>query len=215
MTNLLAGSSRYVSTMGGTDEVGRRTVQILRLLEDGVHPVVWQVCFDSEKAAADLYKWIRSKTESWELWGRIALRLGADAAHSLSLTAALTEERERKAAERERRRQEDEDRRLAQTIDLYLFTPAGKRPYLGLERGSDSTPFFIMKFDEKWERDRVSDWLAYNKQHFAEMERMFHELGQLALERHILDGMRATEKHVKSRGEADRGRRPLRFWRGE
>lgn len=209
------GTSRYFPAMGGTDEVGRRTVQILRSLADGAYVAVWQLCLDSSKAAAQLYGWMRSKPERWNFWGRLSFRIGGEAAGPLILSAAMADEQERRATERERREREKSQARLANTITLYLFTPNKKRPYLGLERGNESDPFFVMKFDEKWERDRVSDWLAYQQEQFAEMEQMFCEFGQLALERHILAGMREAEKDAKTRGISAGGRRPLRFWRGE
>ncbi|MEO7469109.1 MAG: hypothetical protein ABIV36_19000 [Sphingobium limneticum] len=209
------GTGRYFPAMGGADEIGRRTLQIHRRLADGAHVVVWQLCLDSRKAAAQLHDWMRSKPDRWDFWGRLSFRIGAQAAGPIILTAAMADEQERRAAEREDRNRQREEARLAATINLFLFTPARKRPYLGLERGNESDPFFVMKFDEKWERDRVSDWLAYQQGQFAQMEQMFQELGQLALERHILAGMRATERDAMTRGISAGGRRPLRFWRGE
>jgi hypothetical protein len=167
-------------------------------IADGTHVAVWQLCLDTRKAAGQLHDWLRSTPDRWEFWGRLAFRIGAEASGPLILTAAMADEEERRVAERERRDREKEEIRLAATITLYLFTPAKKRPYLGLERGNDSDPFFVMKFDEKWERDRVSDWLAYQQGQFAQMEQMFHELGQLALERHILAGMRETERYAQA-----------------
>ncbi|MCC4254749.1 hypothetical protein [Sphingobium naphthae] len=210
-----SGTSRYFPAMGGADAIGSRTVQILHRLTDGTHIAVWQLCLDSRDAAAQLYDWMHSKPERWDFWGRLSFRIGAEASGPLILAAAMSDEQERRATERERREREKSQARLASTITLYLFTPTKKRPYLGLERGNESDPFFVMKFDEKWERDRVSDWLAYQEGKFAEMERIFREFGQLALERHILAGMRATERESKLRGISAGGRRPLRFWRGE
>lgn len=212
--DLVAGLSGYVPQIGGTGRSESRTVRLLRRLRDGIHVAVWSVELDSRKAAAALHTWMQARPAEWSFWGRLAFRLGPSAASALILEAAKADEDRRIERERARRAEEKEHARLARKIELFHFDPKGGRPALGLERGNASNPFFRMRFGEKWERDRVSDWLAYQVGSFAEMAEIFEEHGQNALEQHILNGMRAAEREAKAAGLACGGRRPLRFWRG-
>ncbi|KAA9019610.1 hypothetical protein [Sphingobium limneticum] len=208
------GPSNYVPRLGlGIGNIPR--VEILRRRFDGEVVPVWSVLLGTPKAARTLHKWMMENPESWSVWGRLALRLGTEAAGRMIMAAATRHEQARIESERERRDAEKEQRRLSREITLYYYDPKKKAPSLGLERGNESRPFFRMTFTEKWERDRVLDWIKHQRAHFADMEEMWAEHGALALERHILAGMRETERDVKARGMGAGGRRPLRFWRGE
>ncbi len=72
-----------------------------------------------------------------------------------------------------------------------------------------------MRFSEKWERERVLDWLRWQKSRFIEFRDLLAAEGSAAVERTIIAGMRETEANIKARGLSTGGRRPLRFWRGE
>ncbi|WP_157099179.1 hypothetical protein [Novosphingobium rosa] len=215
MSNLLSGTSRYVAQMEDAGHAAGPCVRILRSLADDTHVVVWHVRLDTPEEAASIRDWLTSTPERLRFWGRVAFRLGPDAAGPVILASARFAEAERQEAERRERERIEEEARRADEITLYTYTPHKKAPYLGLERGNKREPFFVMRFDERWERDRVCDWLMYQKARFAEMERLFQTSGQLALEKHVLDGMLATEKDARRRGISAGGRRPLRFWRGE
>ncbi|WP_230768890.1 hypothetical protein [Sphingomonas sp. Leaf4] len=72
-----------------------------------------------------------------------------------------------------------------------------------------------MRVSEKWERDRVVDWLRWQQPRFHEFQEYLDEHGSLELERLVLAGMRDAERAAKAKGITSAGRRPLRFWRGE
>lgn len=209
-----AGTTTYVPHIGA-GEPGGRTVEILRRHLDGQAHSVWAVTLETPKAARALHAWMTTNPNCWSFWGRLALRVGPEAAGRLIMRAAAEHERDRIEREREQRADAREQARLARQIELFYYDPKKKPPSLGLERGNESSPFFRMTFTEKWERDRVLDWLRNRRELFAEMEELWSEHGSLALERHILAGMRETERDVKARGISAGGRRPLRFWRGE
>ncbi len=210
---LFVGPDNYVPRLGTGDDAC--TVEILRRRSDGQIVPVWSVVLDGPKAARTLYDWMMTNPPSWSMWGRLSLRVGPEAAGRLIMKAADEHERVRIEQERLRRENQKEQARLSRQITLYYYDPKKKAPSLGLERGSENSPFFRMTFTEKWERDRVLDWLTNQRAHFADMEELCAKHGALALERHILAGMRETERVVKARGDSAGGRRPLRFWRGE
>lgn len=212
--DLFAGASNYVPRLSAGGE-GARTVEILRRLPDGDVVPVWSVLLETPKAARALYRWMTSNPVSWSVWGRLSVRLGPEAASRLIMKAAAEHEQDRIEREREQRAVAKEQARLARQIELFYYDPKKKAPSLGLKRGNENRPFFRMTFTEKWERDRVLDWLRNRREFFAEMEELWSEHGSLALERHILARMRETERDVKARGLSAGGRRPLRFWRGE
>ncbi|MEC3950140.1 hypothetical protein [Sphingobium sp. HWE2-09] len=210
---LFVEPNNYVPRLGTGDDA--RMVEILRRRADGQIVPVWSVALDCPKTARTLYDWMRTNPDSWSMWGRLSLRVGPEAAGRMIMEAAAEHERVRIEQERRRRENEREQARLSREITLYYYDPERKAPSLGLERGSDKSPFFRMTFTERWERDRVLDWLKNQREHFADMEELWAEHGAMALERHILAGMRETERALKARGDSAGGRRPLRFWRGE
>ncbi|WP_206240475.1 hypothetical protein [Novosphingobium terrae] len=197
------------------DGPGRNAVALFRNRDDGSQAIVWQQSCESQEGASALHEWMLLRSDLWNFWGRLAARLGADPAGMLILKAARADEEERQNQVREAEKHRLEEERLSRVITLYCYTPKGKRPYLGLERGNADEPFFKMSFAAEWECDRVVDWLQYQRKRFEEMAQLLADSGQLALERHILEGMRAAERDAKARGISVGGRRPLRFWRGQ
>lgn len=162
-----------------------------------------------------VFEWMCQRPGDWPLWGRIACLFG-DAA----LLAMVVEPAERDAEmavirAEETRLAAEEQARLHRQIDLYILNEKNRRPGLSLENGDATHPFFVMRFSEKWERERVLDWLRWQKGRFLEFRELFDAEGAEALERVIIAGMRQTEAEIKARGLSSGGRRPLRFWRGE
>jgi len=165
--------------------------------------------------ARSIFDWMCLRPGDWPLWGRLAYLFGEEAVRSVVIAAA-EREAEKAAIEAEEARLEEEERiRLRRQIDLYILDPKSKRPGLSLQSGDEKKPFFLMSFSEKWERERVLDWLRWQKHRFHEFRDLFQAEGPVALERLVIAGMRATEAEIRTRGLASRGRRPLRFWRGE
>lgn len=202
----------FVPNLTHADEVG--VVALLRQLPGCQQIAVWsRECATVE--ASLIHDWMQSQIAQWPIWGRIAMRLGGDVLDPMLLDGARCAEDRRIETERAAQIEADEHRRKAAEITLFLYDSKEKRPALGLERGCDDVPFWKMKFEEKWERDRVVDWLRWQKTEFADFEAYFREFGSLELERHVLAGMRAGETAARARGLTSTGRRPLRFWRGE
>lgn len=181
---------------------------------DGARTEWWRSYVGADRAEM-LFEWMSARPGEWPLWGRLAILFGEMALRSLILAAAEREAEEAAlAAERARLEEEDRTRRHRQ-IDLFILDEKRKRPGLSLQSGDERRPFFVMRFSEKWERERVLDWLRWERPRFAEFRDLCGSQGSVALERLIIAGMRETEARIKAAGLASGGRRPLRFWRGE
>lgn len=189
-------------------------VHLLKMMSDGVPATVWRR-FAGEAETRDIYYWIHDRPDQWHYWGRLVILFGDHALDSV-LVQEWQLEAEILAAQVETERLEQEDRyRRHQKIDLFILDGRNERPGLSLRSGDQKKPFFVMRFSEKWERERILDWLRWQKPSFIELRDLHEANGAVALERAIIAGMRATEDEVKATGKAAGGRRPLRFWRGE
>lgn len=165
--------------------------------------------------ARTIFDWMTRRSAEWPLWDRAAVLFGEAAVRSLVVVPA-EREAEADAFEAEHiRLQAEDDERLRKEIDLFILDPKGRRPGISLESANEQRPFLVMRFSEKWERERVLDWLRWQKARYFEFRELFDAQGQVAVERAIIAGMRETEADVKARGLSSGGRRPLRFWRGE
>lgn len=178
------------------------------------HFEAWRSYVGADRATM-VFDWMVGQPSQWPLWGRIAVLFGEAALHPLVITAA---EREAALAVREteqaRLGEEARVQRHSQ-VDLFILDPKGNRAGLSLKSGDESSSFFVMRFSEKWERERVLDWLRWQMSQFVAFRDLHDSEGSVALERLIIAGMRETEAQVKARGLSSGGRRPLRFWRGE
>ena len=180
---------------------------------------VWRFEADDAGAARQLFDWIQARPERWAFWGLLATTFDKDIVVSLVAEEAGRDAREaaaKAALEREQEQtQEQENLRLSRQIDLYIHDKRGHRPGLSLESANDTLPFWKMNFSERWERERVLDWMHRQKGSFAEWREHLESHGKESLDRLLMAGMRETERDVKARGLAARGQRPLRFWKGE
>lgn len=206
------GSAPFMPHVSKTE--GRcATVSLLRRLPNGTHAAVWShAC--APKDAKAICAWMWERPESWSFWAELARCEGADALDGRIVAAARREAEDRAASERYIRLAERRAARLADGIRLYLFSPVGRRPSLGLQRVGDRGCFWRMSFVERWERDRVADWLRWQRDRFDDFDAFFAEHGGLALERLVLAGMREAEREAEEDGTACDGPRPLRLWRG-
>lgn len=162
-----------------------------------------------------VFDWMGGRPAEWPLWARAAILFGEAALRAMVIEPA--EQASRQAAEDARKARLDEEARLERhsKVDLFVLDPRGGRTGLSLKSGDESSSFFIMRFSEKWERERVLDWLHWQRDRFLAFRDLHDSDGSAALERVIIAGMRETEAKVKAQGLASGGRRPLRFWRGE
>jgi len=165
--------------------------------------------------ATVVFDWMADRRDEWQAWVRLVDLFGHDALSVIVVEEALAAGRQVLAAAEAIRRADEERRRLHEEVDLFLHDERGKHPRLSLESGDEHKPFFVMRFTERWERDRVVDWLRWQKGSYVAFRDLVAREGAIALEREILSAMRAFEAAAKKRGIASGGRRPLRFWRGE
>lgn len=189
-------------------------VHLLRMMPDGVPVAIWRR-FAGEAEAHDIYHWMNLRPDHWHYWGRLEILFGNEILESVIVEDSRLEAEVRATQAEQERLEREDDYRLHQEIDLFILDDRGERPGLSLESGNETKPFFVMSFSEKWERERILDWLRWQKPRFIEFRDLKASKGSVALERAIIAGMRVTENEMKAAGLAAGGRRPLRFWRGE
>lgn len=97
-----------------------------------------------------------------------------------------------------------------------LFKRDTKRGYvLELQRESRATADWKVVYDRASERDRLCDWLRWQKPRFLEFLDHAVKHGDEALIRRVTDEMFEVERRVKKEGLGAGGMRPLRMWRGD
>lgn len=201
------------------------TVRLVRELACGGRPLlaaaVWSQDYGDVSTAEAAFEAIGAHAQKFEHWGVAAQAMGAG---WLAPTLAdivdrhveeVREERERLARDKAAEEAKAERKRLAAvTISAHLRERKG-RFVIDLDRGgADGERIWSTGFDERWERDRLWDWLRWRTERFEEFAAFLREAGDLDLERRLLREMLATEQLVKKQGLGSGGRRPLRFWRG-
>ncbi len=121
------------------------------------------------------------------------------------------------AATDARRQAADEAADTARKHQLVnLFTCDTKRGYvLELQRKSRDAADWKTVYDRASERDRLCDWLRWQKPRFLDFLDYAARNGDEGLTRLLTDEMFETERSVKKQGRGAGGVRPLRMWRGE
>lgn len=138
-----------------------------------------------------------------QIFGPAAITAAVDRA----VENARTIRREQATAEAQRRR----DQKI-----IGLYARDTKRGYkLELQRKSDNQPEWSVRYDRASERDRLCDWLRWQKPRFAAFLNHAAEHGPEALTRLLIDEMFETERRIKKEGRGAGGMRPLRMWRGD
>ena len=158
-------------------------------------------------AIREIFGWISGKSEDCVVWARTARLFGADA-----LTTTLTEGAQRDAEKRavaaeESRLKEDCRLRQRMNIGLYILDEQGERPGLFLKSEDMKIGFWKMRLSERWERERILDWLRWQKNRFVEFREIVEAEGAIALERLIIAGMLEKERDMKTRKVASGGLR--------
>jgi len=199
------------------------TVRILRDLLCGealAHRVVaWSADYADPADASDAYEALSLHPDLLNYWSVGATAFGAGwltptiSAHVQEYVTERIESRlmaDREAEEAHKLAEKE----AAAATKVTLYHVARKKMFcLTLERGDDE--FWSISFEEKWERERFSDWMRRQKHRFAEFAESMKEGDRFELERKLLREMLVTEQVVKKQGLGAGGRRPLRFWRGE
>lgn len=143
-------------------------------------------------------------------YGRVTMIFGPAA-----ITAAFDElvEETRKARGKQAAA---EAQRLRDAKIITLYTRDSKRDYkLELQRRSDDEAEWSVRYDRASERDRLCDWLRWQKPRFAAFLDHAAKHGRETLTRMLLDEMFETERRIKKEGRGAGGMRPLRMWRGD
>lgn len=111
---------------------------------------------------------------------------------------------------------EVEEKRQRDRHVINLYAPDTKRGYkLELQRKGENDADWSVRYDRASERDRLCDWLRWQKPRFAKFLDDAAEHGLEVLTRMLIDEMFATERRVKKEGRGAGGLRPLRMWRGD
>ena len=184
-------------------------VLLLERPGSGIVVPLYAAVFNS-KAERDGVLAAAKDRETIEFWGRLVLALRPAQLEPI-LAALAAKARKAAQAEAEARRQRAQAHR---TIQLFI-RDRKQGFYLELTRMSDTIPAWSIRFAGRAERDRLCDWLRWQKFRFAAFLAFAAEHGDHALERHLVDAMFATEARLKKEGRAASGLRPLRMWRGE
>jgi hypothetical protein len=143
--------------------------------------------------------------------GRLTLVFGSTALDEMvdTMVAAAWAKRAEKL--------EKEMERARNHLVVHLYAREGKhgRHVLELQRKSRNDADWSVTYDRAIERDRLCDWLRWQKDRFLQFLDHAAEHGGEALTRMLIDEMFVTERRVKKEGRGAGGMRPLRMWRGD
>jgi hypothetical protein len=111
---------------------------------------------------------------------------------------------------------ESEDKRQRDREIINLYAPDTKRCFkLALQRKSDDDAEWSVRYDRAIERDRLCDFVRWQKARFGTFLDYAAKNGGEALTRMLTDEMFETEARIKQQGRGAGGMRPLRMWRGD
>ena len=131
-------------------------------------------------------------------------------------TIAVAPERQRQGVGRELLAVLAEALRRRDHHIINLYARNAKRGYkLELERKRVGDPEWSVRYDRASERDRLCDWLRWQKPRFGAFLDHAARHGPEALTRLLIDEMFETERRIKKEGRGAGGLRPLRMWRGD
>ena len=159
--------------------------------------------------ARELYGWMNTKPERWEVWARLAPIVGPE-----FLTLMIDGEHDRDVRHRAGLSEQAEAvARAARTVEAAPTDIQGD-PCVILRRGDEDQPFLVIAFQEVVERDRLWDWLRWQTHRYRSWRRLWEEKGSVALTHLIAASLLWDEQQAFAAGHAMKGRRPLRAWRG-
>jgi hypothetical protein len=189
-----------------------RRAQILLGWKDSDAPAspVWSYSFASGSERRRVFEALELTPAQIALWGRLTMLLGREAVDAMVERQVEVLDQDRRDAMQSRR----EARAAYKRVELYV-RDEGNRFILDLERDSESKPEWSIRFAGKSERDRLCDWLRWQRGRFGEFLDYARAHGAKALERRLIDEMFEAEQRVKEAGKSAGGVRPLRMWRGE
>ena len=195
-------------------EADARKATILHLmfaLPDHRAPkALWTRKFESAPDVQAVFDAISSGSVDLMFFGHLTLILGA-----ADLDGIV--DRIVKDARDERRARAEEAAEYARERDTVELLKAQKRRGYALElcRKSETVADWEVVYDRAAERDRLCDWLRWQRARFLQFLEFAAEHGNEALTRLLTDEMFETERGVKKQGRGAGGVRPLRMWRGD
>lgn len=172
--------------------------------------VIWSRAFDTAEDRQAFLSEIHSARTNLTFLGRLTMIFGGGELDALSDRIVLD-------ARDARRKAEEEAADLASKhLLVNLYAPDTKRGHaLELCRKSRTEPDWRVVYDRAAERDRLGDWLRWQKPRFLAFLDHAAAHGAEALTRLLTDEMFETERRVKQEGRGAGGNRPLRMWRGD
>jgi hypothetical protein len=192
---------------------GKRTLDLL-LLPPGSRAeptAIWSRRFDVAGDRDAVIAGFEERRMDAVFLGRLIMMFGS---------AALDEVVDTLVVEVRIEREEDIEREAKRARDHFvvnLYARPGKhgRHVLELERKTSSKAEWSVTYDRAIERDRLCDWLRWQKSRFLDFLDHAEQHGDEALARMLIDEMFVTERRVKKEGRGAGGSRPLRMWRGD
>lgn len=172
---------------------------------------LWSCCFKIAENRNAVLSRIESGALDPIFLGRLAMIFGSETIDQL-VGEILAEIRREQV---EAINQANEKARQHKRVGLYSRETKHGRHTLELERDSRSSPDWRVSYDRASERDRLCDWMRWQKPRFLEFLDYAAEHGSEALTRLLIDEMFETERRVKKEGRGAGGMRPLRMWRGD
>lgn len=173
--------------------------------------VIWSRRFNDDAGRDSLLTAMSKREIDIGFLGRLTMIFGGAAldqmAHALVAAAAARREKER---EKEARRARDH-----LTVSLYAREGKHGRHLLELQRRSSFNADWSVRYDRAVERDRLCDWLRWQKDRFLQFLDHAAEHGDESLARMLVNEMFVTERRVKKEGRGAGAARPLRMWRGD
>ncbi|MGI4732584.1 MAG: hypothetical protein ACRYFW_12685 [Janthinobacterium lividum] len=175
-----------------------------------VPAVIWGRAFDTAEDRQAFLSKTHSPRTDLAFLGRLTMIFGGGELDALSDRIVLD-------ARDARRKAEEEAADLASKhLLVNLYAPDTKRGHaLELCRKSRTEPDWKVVYDRAAERDRLCDWLRWQKPRFLAFLDHAAAHGNEDLTRLLTDEMFETERRVKHEGRGAGGNRPLRMWRGD
>ena len=172
---------------------------------------IWSRRFDTINDRDTLLAAVRKGRLDPVFLGRLTMMFGSAALDELAdrLIAAARAERAEELEEAAKRA------RNHFVVNLYAREGKHGRHMLELQRRSSDKAEWSITYDRAIERDRLCDWLRWQKERFLGFLDHAAEHGDEALARMLVDEMFAAERRVKKEGRGAGGMRPLRMWRGD
>lgn len=172
---------------------------------------IWSLCFADEAGCDAVLAAARNNEIDLVYIGRLTMIFGGSVLDEMA-DALVAADKVRRQDELEKEAQRARDH-----VTVNLYARAGKhgRHLLQLQRKSGKEAEWSIGYDRAIERDRLCDWLRWQKDRFLHFLDHAAEHGNEALARMLVDEMFVTERRVKKEGRGAGGMRPLRMWRGD